>query len=65
MNLFIEIPKPAYCKTNDGSTARKFFEESSISSSATGIDEKTIKRFLIILKTISCGETVVTEAFKY
>lgn len=55
MGLVVDHPKPGYGSTNDGNTARRFFENSELSSSITGIDEEIIKRFKVVLQTISCG----------
>ena len=41
--------------TNDGNTARRFFENADISASITGFDKNLIKRFHIILQAISSG----------
>ena len=38
LGLIVDQPKPRYGRTNDGDTARRFFEDSSISSSITGVD---------------------------
>jgi hypothetical protein len=37
--------KPGSGTTNDGNTARRFFENPSLSSAIAGIDEKPISRF--------------------
>lgn len=53
MELIVDRPKPGYDSTNDGNTARCFFENSTIS-----LDnwlKWIIKRIHIILQTISNG----------
>lgn len=45
LGLIIDKPKPGYGSTNDGNTARRFFENSSISAEITGVHEDLIKRF--------------------
>lgn len=52
--LLVHIPKP-YGSTNDGNTVRRFFENPATSATITGIDEKLIKRFHVILQVISSG----------
>lgn len=64
MGLLVDIPKPGYGTTNDGNTASRFFEHSALAASITQIDEDLIKRFGVILQTISCGYTVNVEAFR-
>lgn len=49
--------------TNDGNTARRFFADSTQSASITGVDENIIKRFGIVLRTLSCGYTIDVDAF--
>lgn len=46
-----------------GNTARIFFQNSKKSAEITGVDEELIKRFHIILQTISCGYEVDSERF--
>lgn len=38
--------------TNDGHTARKFFENPTITAQITGLDEKVIRKFAILLQAI-------------
>lgn len=44
--------------------ARRFFANSSLSSEITGIDEELIKRFAVILRTLSCGYAINVQAFE-
>lgn len=64
MSLIIDKPKPGYGNSNDGNVARKFFQNSQMSSSITGIDETLIKKFYFILQTLSCGFKVDEKKFK-
>ncbi|EFN71131.1 hypothetical protein EAG_13607, partial [Camponotus floridanus] len=63
MGLIVDIPKQGSGTTNDGDTARRFFENPRIVSTITNIDENVIRRFGIILKTISCGFFINQEKF--
>lgn len=63
IGLIIDVPKQGTDTTNDGNTSRRFFEDPKLSSEITGIDEKLIIRFAIILKAISCGFTIDIEKF--
>lgn len=53
--LLIDQPKPGFGSTNDGNTARCFFENADISASITGINKELITRFHVILQAISSG----------
>ncbi|KAK7791956.1 hypothetical protein R5R35_004579 [Gryllus longicercus] len=55
LGLLVDMPKQGYGSTNDGNTARRFFENAAISASITGLDLSLIKRFHVILQVISCG----------
>ena len=54
MNLLIDHPLPGVSGTsNDGNTARKFFENWQITSEILNLNSNMIFRFSIILRTIS------------
>lgn len=55
MGLLVDIPKLGCGTTNDGNTASRFFQQPSLASAITGIDEELIYRFNVILTTIFCG----------
>lgn len=63
MGLIVDIPKQGSGTTNDGNTARRFFENPGVVSMITNIDENLIKKFGIILKTISCGFSINEQKF--
>lgn len=63
--LNVDQPKAGGAgSTNDGNTARRFFENYNISAGITGIDEDLIYRFYIILQTISCGYDIDIDSFQ-
>jgi len=62
--LLIDIVKQGHGTTNDGNTARRFFEEPEITADITGIDKELISKFNVLLAVISCGTQVNTEAFR-
>lgn len=64
MHLLVDAPKPGMGSTNDGNTARRFFSQTSLASSVTGVSEVLIKRLQIILRVMSCGYTVNVAAFR-
>ena len=53
MGLLVDQPKQGYGSTNDGNTARRFFQNSTLSALITGVDQEIINRFHVILQTIS------------
>lgn len=63
MGLNVDIPKPGAGNTNDGNTARKFFYNAENSAAVTGIDINLIKRFCVILRTLSSGFEIDAEKF--
>ncbi|XP_071643031.1 uncharacterized protein [Temnothorax longispinosus] len=64
MGLLVDIPKQGGSgTTNDGNTARRFFEDPITSSNITGIDIRLIEQFAVILKTLSSGFEINSEAF--
>lgn len=62
--LILDKPKQVSGSTNDGNTARRFFEDPSFTARVTGIDENLIYRFWILLRTISCGKAINADKFK-
>lgn len=64
MGLLIDKPKPGFGSTNDGNTARRFFDNPDLSSKITGIDINIIKRFKVILSTISSGFPIDVNLFQ-
>lgn len=62
--LLIDIVKQGHGTTNDGNTARRFFENTEIAASITGVSEDLIKRFKTILETISSGCHIETTKFQ-
>ncbi|XP_076292832.1 uncharacterized protein LOC143215029 [Lasioglossum baleicum] len=63
LGLVVDMPKPGFGTTNDGNTARRFFEDYKISALVTGVDETLIKRFYIILQVISSGFGIDSTKF--
>lgn len=64
LGLLVDRPKPGFGSTNDGNTARRFFQNVEIASSITGIDKQLIHRFKVILQTIASGHFIDTKKFK-
>lgn len=62
--LLVDMVKQGHGTTNDGNTARRFFENSDIAASITGVNKDLIKRFKTILEAISSGHRIDTMKFK-
>lgn len=61
IGLLVNIVKPGYDTSNDGNTARRFFQNPSLSTTITGVDEVLIKRFAVLLETISSVDTKLMQ----
>lgn len=64
MGILVDIPTTGSGNTNTGNTARMFFEQPTLASIVTGVKLELIKRFGIILRTMTCGYAVNVEAFR-
>lgn len=64
MGLVVDQPKQGGGNSNDGNTARKFFENPEKVADITGLDENLIKRFSNILSTMASGYCIQVEPFK-
>ncbi|XP_076660390.1 uncharacterized protein LOC143363727 [Halictus rubicundus] len=64
LGLVVDCPKPGYGSSNDGNTARRFFHNPEVSATITGLDEKLIKRFHVILQVVSSGHKIDISKFK-
>lgn len=64
MGLIVDKPKPGFGNTNDGNTARRFFRNPELSAEITGLDVTLIKKFDIILRTLSSGFDINLEKFR-
>lgn len=64
LNLLIDIVKQGSGTTNDGNTARRFFEFPDITAAITGLDEELVRRFAVILQAITSGEVIELMKFK-
>lgn len=62
--LLIDKVKQGHGTTNDGNTARRFFANTDITASITGIDKNLITKFATILEAISSGQRIDTVKFK-
>lgn len=64
LGLKIDFPKQGFGNTNDGNTARRFFEDVSLSARILGVDESLMRKCHVILQVIASGFPVNVEKFK-
>jgi hypothetical protein len=50
--------------SNDGNSARRFFADPTITARITGLDERLLRRFAIILQTITSAEMIDVNAYE-
>lgn len=62
--LIIDVPKQGSGTSNDGNTARRFFQDPALSASITGLNVKLVEKFANILSVIASGFEVNTEMFQ-
>lgn len=63
MGLLVDLPKPGLGNTNDGNTARRFFEDIETSARITGLNVELVRKFKIIIEAISSGCSINIEKF--
>ena len=63
LGLNVDMPKQGFGNTNDGNTARAFFKNPAITSEITGVDTGLIKRFHVILTTLSSGYEIDVDKY--
>lgn len=64
LGLIIDKPLHGYGSSNDGNTARRFFENPEITSAITGIDIDILKRYKILLTVINSKKQINIEKFE-
>ncbi len=64
LGLIVDRPKPGFGSTNDGNTARRYFENAISAARITGVNEGLIHRFHTILQAISSGYDVDNDKFR-
>lgn len=63
MGLVIDFPDPKGGTSNDGNTARRFFENHEISASILGLDADLLFRVSALLRALMSGIRINGEAF--
>ncbi|XP_067616304.1 uncharacterized protein [Eurosta solidaginis] len=61
--LIVDKAKPGFGSSNDGNTARRFFKNAEVSAQITGLDVEIIKKFDVILKTLSSEFEINLDEF--
>lgn len=64
IGIIVDKVKTGYGTTNDGNTARRFFNNIEISSQITEIDPSLIRNFSLILRALSSGKDINVENFE-
>lgn len=64
LGLIVDKPKPGFGNSNDGNTARRFFENAEISADITKVDVILIKKIHIILIVVASGHEVDCAKFR-
>uniref|UniRef100_A0ABD2W4B0 Uncharacterized protein n=1 Tax=Trichogramma kaykai TaxID=54128 RepID=A0ABD2W4B0_9HYME len=64
LGVAVDKPTPGSGNTNDGNTARKFFEAVTKVSEVTGFNIDLLNSFKVILAVISCPKRTNIDAFK-
>lgn len=64
LGLIIDTPLQGFGSSNDGNTARRFFEDPETTSSITGLDKNLLKRFKVILAVINSKKPINVAKFK-
>lgn len=64
MALLVDIPMAGCGNTNSDNTVRRFFQQPDLASQITGGSETIIRKFGVVLRDMSCGYNVNTDAFR-
>ena len=64
LGLVIDQTKQGLGSSNDGNTARRFFDDWETSARLTSFNEDLLHRFKVLLDTISCGFEINIEKYR-
>lgn len=64
LGLNIDMPKQGFGSTNDGNTARRFFEDVALTGKIFNLDEQFIASCKVILQTMSSGFAIHIDKFR-
>lgn len=63
MGLIVDVPKQGFGTSNDGNTARRFFQNTDLAAEITGVDKGLIRRFGVILQALNSKYAIKYEEF--
>lgn len=63
MHLLVDIPMAGTGSTNNGNTARRFFQQPNLAARITGVSYDLIYRFSVVLRALACGYDINSDAF--
>ena len=63
IGILVDQPKPGSDSSNDGNSARVFLRNPALTARLTGLDENLLRRFNVILTTLSCSYRVNAARF--
>lgn len=64
LGLIVDKPKPGYGSTNDGNTARIFFQNPQLSAEITGLSKELIIKFHTVIRVLVSGFKIKIDTFK-
>lgn len=64
VGLIVDKPKSGAGNTNDGNTARRFFNDAETTSKLTGLNQEILERFDVLLRTLSSGFEIDVNKFE-
>jgi len=64
LGLLVDKPKPGFGNSNDGNTARRFFQNSEISAEITKLDLEIIKKIHIVMIVVASGHEIKINEFR-
>jgi len=64
LGLLVDKPKPGFGNSNDGNTARRFFQNSEISAEITKLDVEIIEKIHIIMIVVASGHEIKINEFR-
>lgn len=62
--LIVDKPKPGFGNTNDGNTARRFFQNAKLSAEITKVDIDLINKLHIIMIVVASGHEINVPKFR-
>ena len=64
VGLIVDVPQHGSGTSNNGNTARRFFQDPELTSGITGVDKVLIEKFGIILQAMTSGKRIDSIKFE-